>query len=72
MEDNPSHKNEETDIVLVQTFDQNAFSMLCEKAHKACSEKFFGTLAAGSPEDDDDDGATLEIKTEKLDQLGHL
>ena len=56
--------------MLVQTFDQNAFSMLCEKAHKVPAEEFFGAGSAaglGAVEDADDDGATLEIKTDRLD-----
>jgi len=56
----------QTDIVLTQTFDQNTYSMLSEKAFKSNAEQYFG--ASGGDEDD----VIVEIKKEKLDQLGHL
>lgn len=40
--------------------------MLCDKAHKATTEKFFGSV------NEDDDGEIIEINPDKLDQLGHL
>ena len=40
--------------------------MLCDKAHKATTEKFFGSV------NEDDDSEIIEINPDKLDQLGHL
>lgn len=54
------------DIVLVQTFEQSMFTMLCDKAHKATTQKFFNMVV------EEDDSEIIEVNHDKLDQLGHL
>ena len=57
----------DSEIVLVQNFDQSIHQMLCERAHRTqIMEKYFGQA------NEDEDAETIQANNIKLDQLGHL
>ena len=49
------------EIVLVKSFEQSMFTMLCDKSHKSATQKFFNQI------NEDDDSEIIEINQDKLD-----